>query len=220
MARLFVTPREINLISDWTKEIIKDIIGQKIFYYSVSETKSLVHDIYNESIEKVFENPVEVDALVEWHPSKVTTNHFGVEDTADIKLWVHARDLIDKNLTLSAGDFFSFGDAFFEVLQFIQSEVIYGEVEHKTGYEIIGKQSRQTQFVAKLFGPTDEKYNDADAVQETFVQQRGQETNKLGQTGDVRELQKQQVLDAPISGPKEVSKNGSPSRAGSAFYDE
>jgi hypothetical protein len=55
MARLFITSREIDLISDLTKEIIKDVIGQKVFYYSVSETKSHVHDIYLESPEKIFE---------------------------------------------------------------------------------------------------------------------------------------------------------------------
>jgi hypothetical protein len=30
MARLFVSPREINFINDIAKELIKDVIGQKI----------------------------------------------------------------------------------------------------------------------------------------------------------------------------------------------
>lgn len=220
MGRLFITSREIDFISDITKEIVKDVIGQKVYYFSVSETKSHVHDVYAESPEKIFEQPVEIDALVEWHPSKVKTSEFGTEDTADIKLWVHARDLIDKKINLSVGDFFSFGDAFFEITQFIASEIIHGQVEHKTGYEILAKQARQTQFATKVFGPTDEKYSDPDAVQETFVQQRGLPNNRLGPTGDVRELQKKKVLEIPENGPREVSQRGSESRVGSAFYDE
>jgi len=35
MARLFITPREIDFISDITKEVIKDVVGQKIFFYKV-----------------------------------------------------------------------------------------------------------------------------------------------------------------------------------------
>ena len=54
MARLFVTPREIDLISDLTKEIHKDVIGQVIYYYSVREDVSEVHDIYEEAVEKDF----------------------------------------------------------------------------------------------------------------------------------------------------------------------
>lgn len=59
-----------------------------------------------------------------------------------------------------------------------------------------------------------------DAVQDTFIQQRGFESNKLGKTGDVRSLQASGVLDAPISGPAEVSPLGDPDDVGSAFYDE
>ena len=71
-----------------------------------------------------------------------------------------------------------------------------------------------------MLGPTDEGLTDPDAVQDTFVQQRGFETNEQGETGDVRELQKRGVLDEPISRPKEVSERGDDTSAGSAFYDE
>ncbi len=42
MARLFVTPREVNFINDLTKELIKDVIGQKIYYYSISESRAIL----------------------------------------------------------------------------------------------------------------------------------------------------------------------------------
>ena len=65
-----------------------------------------------------------------------------------------------------------------------------------------------------------QQYSDKDAVQETFVQQRGFKKNKNGDTGDVRELRKLGVLDEPITGPKEVSGRGDSTNVGSAFYDE
>ena len=40
MARLFITPRELNFINDIAKEIIKDVVGQKIYYFPISEVKS------------------------------------------------------------------------------------------------------------------------------------------------------------------------------------
>ena len=33
MARLFVGQKEIDFFSDLTKEVIKDVAGQKIYYY-------------------------------------------------------------------------------------------------------------------------------------------------------------------------------------------
>ena len=220
MSRLFITPREINFIHDIGKELVKDIIGQKIYYYSISEVKSKVHDVYEESSDKVFENPIEIDALVKYDPQDVRTNRFGSEEYLSVEVYVHARDLIDKGIDVLEGDFFSYGPAFFEVIKAPDSTTIYGQIEHKGYITLTGKQARKGQFITKVFGPTDEKNSDSDAVQDTFIQQRGFESNRAGKTGDVRALQKNGVLDKPISKPREVSERGDATNVGSSFYDE
>ena len=55
MARLFITPREIDFISDLTKEIIKDVTGQKIYFYKVREDLTHIHDVYEEAQEKILD---------------------------------------------------------------------------------------------------------------------------------------------------------------------
>jgi hypothetical protein len=220
MGRLFLTEREINLINDLAKELVKDVVGQKIYYFSISNIKSQVHDVYEESPDKIFENPIEIDALVKYSPQDVRTNRFGSEEYYSIECYLQFRDLLDKGISVSEGDFFSYGTTFFEVIKAPRTDVIFGQIEHKSYITITGKQSRKGQFLSKVFGPTSEEYSDADAVQTTYVQQRGFAENKLGVTGDVRELQKKGVLDAPITGPAEVSPSGDPQSVGSAFYDE
>ena len=220
MGRFFITPREINFINDVAKELVKDVVGQKIYYFPISEVKSKVHDVYEESPDKVFENPIEIDCLVKYQPQEIRTNRFGSEEYYTIEAYVQSRDLLDKGIEVLEGDFFSYGTTFFEIIKGPASDVIFGQIEHKTYITITGKQSRKGQFISKIFGPTSEDYSDSDAVQETFVQQRGAETNSEGITGDVRDLQKNGVLDAPITGPKEVSAKGDPQNVGSAFYDE
>jgi len=219
MSRLFITPREINFINDLGKEIVKDVIGQKIYYFSINEVKTRVHDVYEEAPEKVFENPIDLDALVKYEPQDVRANYFGSEEFYTIEAYVQQRDLNDKGITVEEGDFFSFGTVFFEVIQAPDSNLIYGEVEHKGFVTIIGKQARKGQFLAKTFGPTDEMYSDKDAVEKTFAQQRGFKENQLGITGDVRQLQKDGVLTKPISGPAEVSPAGGDGYE-SAFYGD
>jgi hypothetical protein len=220
MGRLFVTPREIDFINDIAKEIVKDVIGQKIYYFPISEVKTQVHDVYEEAVDKVFENPIEIDALVKYEAQNVTTNKFGSEETYNIEAYIQSRDLLDKGIQVTEGDFFSYGDTFFEVIKAPSSDTIFGQIEHKRFITITGKQSRKGQFISKVFGPTDESYSDSDAVQNTYVQQRGFEENRLGKTGDVRDLQKKGILDAPLTGPAEVSPKGTDTKAGSAFYDE
>ena len=79
MARLFITPREINFINDIAKEIIKDVSGQKIYLFQISEAKSKVHDVYEESVDKVFETPIELDCLVKYTGATVQTDRYGSE---------------------------------------------------------------------------------------------------------------------------------------------
>jgi len=219
MARLFISEREIDFINDIAKEIVKDVIGQKIYYFAISNIKSNVHDVYEESPDKIFENPICIDALVKYSPQDVRTNRFGSEEYYTIECYIQYRDLLDKQIAVHEGDFFSYGDTFFEVIKAPKSDVIFGQVEHKTYVTLTGKQSRKGQFLSKIFGPTSEQYSDEDAIQTTFVQQRGAKENRLGETGDVRDMQKKGILDAPLSGPAEVSPRGD-NGSRSSFYDE
>jgi len=223
MSRLFITPREVDFINDLSKEIVKDVIGQKIYFFSISLAKTKVHDIYEEAPEKIFDDPIELEALIDWQPAEVRTNQFGHERFTSLEAFVHSRDLIDKSVRISEGDFFSYGSQFFEITSAIVISQIYGEIEHSMGIKLVGREARQSQFRSRVFGPTSEKYSDKDAEQETFVQQRGFDKNKLGDTGDKRALQEKDVLDAPISGPAEVSPQGAStddSEQTSSFYDE
>ena len=221
MARLFITPREMDFINDLNKEIIKDVIGQKIYYYAISEVKTNVHELYREAPEKIFENPVEISARVEWTPADVRTNKFGQEEVTRVEVLIPNRDMIQREILLNAGDFFSYGPQFFEVVIAQTTHNIYGQIEYHGGIKLVGRESRKGNFVSKIFGPTYEGYSDPDAVQETFHQQRGFEENAEGVTGDIRDLQRRSVLTKPLTGPSEVSKEGTLSgSAGSAFYDE
>lgn len=216
MARLFITPRELDLISDITKELIKDVVGQKIFYYPVRTDVTQVHDVYEESTEKVFDPPIEIDALVEWSPGEIRTNKFGNEKFHSIEARVHSRDLTDRDLRMKTGDFMSYGSVFFEITQVVSISKIYGQVEHVTGYKLVGKQAREAVIDKMFLGPAAQTLETEKVSQDTFVQQRGAATNDLGVTADRRELQADGKLEAPLTGPKKVIPDG----VNSSFYGD
>ena len=217
MARLFITPREIDFINDISKELIKDIVGQKIYLYKVRPEYTNIHVVYEEAIDKVFDPPVEVECRVQYEPEDVRANKFGSEEIYTIQAYFHARDLVERDIIINEGDFFNFDATWFEVVKSTVDSIIFGQIEHSMGVHIICKQARLGLIDIEPIGPTSEQWTDANAVQDTFVQQRGFESNRLGETADIRNLQQKGVLDAPISGPAEVSPSGGIS---SSFYDE
>ena len=218
MARIFITPREIDFISDITKEITKDVRDQKIFYYRIRHDLTDVHDVYEEAEEKVFDPPIEIQAMVEWEPEEVRTNRFGSEEFYSVSVYIQMRDLIDRGFEVEAGDYFSYGSIFFEITSVIVDKTIFGQIEHKTGYKITGKQARAGQIDKFSIGPTDEALADPDSVQEEFVQKRGLPENRLGPTGDKRALIEDGKLDPPEDGPVEVKKDVGTTK--SSFYGD
>lgn len=240
MARLFISPREIHLINDWTKEYMKDVIGQKIYYYAVSTMKTAVHDVYNEAVNKVFESPVMLTVHAAQPQWETKHNQFGMEQTTTIELWVQVRDLLDKGLTLAEGDFFTYGDAVFEVVSYLQTNNIFGQEEYEVSYKLMGRLARPGQFDPKdFFKPQKDSKNNYEetAVQQVFSQQRGLPETKEGVTGDFRQVRDRLKDDmAPIAlgeGPRTVdmtsdeedkdkasSFNNDPLPPDKGFYDE
>ena len=220
MSRLFITNREIDFVSDITKEIIKDVIGQKIFYYNISLIKSKVHDLYAEAPDKIFEMPIVIDCRVKWNSPEIRTNNFGTEEYYKLEAYIQGRDMIQRGIKLSIGDFFSYGSVFFEVTSLFNTRNLFGQVEHIDGWKLMGTQSRQSNFVSKVFGPTSEEHTDNDAIQTDFNQQRGFAQNDEGGTGDMRDLVRRGVLDPPISGPAKVKRSSESVTDDASFYDE
>jgi len=212
MARLFITPREIDFISDLTKEITKDVIGQVIYYYKPRVDLSKIHDVYGESIERVFDPPVEIDCRISWGGSELSQNRFGQDKLRSCEVYVHYRDLIDRNISLEEGDYFQFGNTFYEMLNVSKDKIMFGQVEHITGYNITAKQVRKGIIDKEPYGPTEEKYLDDNAIQENFVQQRGN-----SEKGDQRILVADGTLDEPISTGQSVQKGGN---SKSSFYGD
>lgn len=219
MARLFLTPRELDFINDTTKELIKDVVGQKIYLYKVRPEYTNIHSVYEEAIDKVFDPPVEIECRVQYTPEDVRVNKFGSEEYYTIEAYFHARDLIERDIQIQEGDFFNFDATWFEVVKSTINSIVYGQIEHSMGVHVICKQARKGLIDIEPLGPTNEQWTDVGSVQDTFVQQRGFSSNKLGETADVRNLQQRGVLDAPISGPAEVSPSGDDAGS-SSFYDE
>ena len=221
MARLFITPREIDLISDLTKEVIKDVSGQKVYYYRVREDLTDIHDVYEESTNKVFDQPIEIEARVEYQPEELRTNRFGSEEFYTINVFFHERDLLDRDIEVRTGDYFSYGDTFFEITSAVVESNAFGQIEHSIGVKVVGKQARLGQIDVTPLGPTSESYTDEDAVQKTFVQQRGFSENKLGKTEDKRQLIADGKIEkANITEPAEVSPDGDEEGISSSFYGD
>ncbi len=192
MARLFITAKEIQLINHWTAEFIKDVNGQKVYYFPVSAIKTKVHSVYNESQKKIFDNPIEIDAIVGQPEWSAVQTQFGVEQTATLEVHIQYRDLLDKGITIVEGDFIKYGGFFYEINSFVNSNNIFGHEDYDVGYKLMAKLARAVQFSgpnATGYAPEEQGVDfKTSAEQKVFEQTRGLPENSFGQTGDKRQV--------------------------------
>lgn len=180
-----------------------------IHYFPISSIKSDVHGVYNESVKKIFENPIKIPALVgqpEWS-SKTTS--FGPDLEAKLEVSIQYKDLLDKKLILSEGDLFSFDDVMYEILTFYNVNNIFGLAEYNNSWKITARSARLGQLDPNSLplprlAPDD--------VQKVFEQQRGLPITSTGEiTNDIREMRERlNHVMAPIAlgtGAKKVEQN-------------
>ena len=110
--------------------------------------------------------------------------------------------MIDRNIDLMPGDYFSFGENFFEITTIVYDKMIFGQIEHLTGYILKAKTARKGLINKKPVGPTSEIYTDSDAVKTELTQQRG---NTL--KNDKRQLVSDGTLEGPITEGKTIKKD-------------
>jgi hypothetical protein len=220
MPRLFVTQREIDFFNDIGKEIVKDIVGQQVIYWPVSTLKTKIHPVYNEAVKKIFENPIRVDALVGQPSWETRMTQFGPEQINRLEVFIQTRDLIQKNIEASEGDYFTYGDQAYEIVSAMNMNNFFGQVEHEVGFKITGILAKPGEFdPQKFYRPIEETV----APNPTpFEQQRGLPENREGPTGDVRDVRERLGDDlGPIAlgeGPRRVDVDSS--QKSNHVYDE
>ena len=213
MSRLFIGPKEVSFIHDITAEFMKDVVGQYIIYYPISTMKTQVHPIYDEAIEKIFENPIKLDVLAGQPDWETKYTMFGNEQSNKIEIFIQVKDLINKNIEVQEGDFFVYGEGLFEIQSAIKVDNIFGQAEYYVSYKLEGKLARKGQFDVDFFKQILSDNNPdftASSVQKVFEQQRGLPVNETeGITNDHREMRERLKDDfaevALGEGPRKVA---------------
>lgn len=146
-APLFFNQPERDFVKQVNDEIIERVIGQVILYYPISLEHSSFHNIYGEALEKNFLPPIKVNALIEWEDEETRYDTYGADKITRLTVHFHTRRLTqDQNLFIRVGDFFLYGDDYYEITSLQDPRLLFGQVENP--FEISAKaiKARQTLF--------------------------------------------------------------------------
>jgi hypothetical protein len=123
---LFGSKRDINLFKSLNRELISNIIEQKVGYYKINlnETSS---NIYGESLNKSYGTPVLIDCFVEHSPQENSNEISIITVKRNIVVSFLIDILKEAEIFTQRGDILIWNDDYYEVEGLIQNQFIYGK---------------------------------------------------------------------------------------------
>jgi hypothetical protein len=99
---LYGENRDISLFRHLNRELMNNIIEQKVGYYKIALDKSLPN-MYGESTKKIYNDPVLINCLIERGDTAPLTNEFGMDITRPMKFRFLRDDLAGIDLSTELG---------------------------------------------------------------------------------------------------------------------
>lgn len=152
---LFRSKKDIEFVKRINKELIEKVIGEKITYYAISKQYSETN-FYGESLEKVFDPPVEIYALVEWQDQDITTTEYGQDIIYNLRVSILNDHLERINMKPYEGDMVEYDDVKFEITKIELPSQIFGKAGQDIGYILNCTSVRESAFKVTISGTVDQ----------------------------------------------------------------
>jgi hypothetical protein len=123
---LFGGSRDISLFRHINKELINNIIQQSVGYYTVNLEKTTAN-VYGESTNKTYNNPILVNCLIERTPQTWTETEFGTDVAQDITVRFLRDILVDIQLVPQVGDVVLWQENYYELSGVIENQLVVGK---------------------------------------------------------------------------------------------
>lgn len=124
---LFGSARDISLIRRLNKELINEIIDTEVYYYKPVLDESLVN-LYGESKDKVFYNPVKIPCLIDRQDTEAVSDDFGQSYT-HTATFNFLRDTLkdDKDVKPDVGDIIQWDNEYYMVDNVNENRLFVGK---------------------------------------------------------------------------------------------
>lgn len=128
------------------RELLQRVIGQEVMYFQILAEQTQTNDLYNEAVTKVHADPVVLNGLVYYENTTEQVSSLPPDSKFRLDLYLHVKELEERNLAPKMGDFVQFGEIVYEIYAVTQPQVIFGQIEQKMMTKCTCGPARKGQF--------------------------------------------------------------------------
>jgi hypothetical protein len=123
---LFGSKKDFALITKMNRALLRDIIEQEVGYYKISLEETFAN-IYGESLEKVFNDPVLLQCILTRGDQAITSDDFGPDLQRNVSFAFLRQDLVDIQLVPEVGDIIMLNEDYYEVDVVRENQYFFGK---------------------------------------------------------------------------------------------
>lgn len=123
---IFGSRKDYNLFRGISRELISDVIEQVVGYYKIA-LESTPANIYGESTNKTYNDPVKMNCLITRGDQVVSSNEFGQDVDRNASFAFIKDDLKDAGFVAEVGDVIFWQGDYYEVDTVRENELFFGK---------------------------------------------------------------------------------------------
>lgn len=123
---LFGSSRDISMFRNVNRELLHDVIQQEIAYYKIS-LETTRSNIYGESSQKIYQDPVLLKTLVTRADIQTTDSDFGPDINRSLSFAFLRDDLKDIELVPLNGDIILWNEGYYEIHAVNENQLVVGK---------------------------------------------------------------------------------------------
>lgn len=126
MCAMFGSKRDVSLFRHLNKELLHKIIDTEVLVYKLN-LNSTQTNIYEETDNKVYDEPVLVYSLVSMEDQQWSSEDYGSDVTQAVTFAFLRDDLVDVNIIPQIGDVLEYKSRFFEIDAIVENQAFVGK---------------------------------------------------------------------------------------------
>lgn len=123
---IFGSRKDFNLFRGVARELISNVVEQVVGYYKIS-LEDTTANIYGESSNKVFNDPIKLNCLVTRGDQAISSNDFGQDMNRDASFAFLKDDMVDGELMSEVGDIIYWQGDYYEVDTVRENQLFFGK---------------------------------------------------------------------------------------------
>ena len=123
---IFGSKRDVRLLRGISRELLHNIIEQDILYYKIS-LENTETNLYGESLNKIFFNPVKLNCLITRGDQVQTEDDFGPDLSREASFAFIREDLVDTEVRPEVGDIIKWHEDYYEVDNVRENQLFLGK---------------------------------------------------------------------------------------------